>query len=106
MFCYDAKGCAFYSCERKKDFMDKIIKESLNDVLKAMTRLDGHFEDQIKLFRSQGREEKELSELVKGAMAMRDAGGIYLSWSSHYIERLEKTEALDLSDELEGIGGP
>ncbi len=86
--------------------MERMMKESLEDVLKAMTRLNGHFEDKIKEFRLQGRDGDELSELIKGAMAMKDAAGIYLAWSSHYIERLEKTEALDLSDPLEGIGGP
>jgi RNA binding exosome subunit len=86
--------------------MEKIIRESLEDVTLAMTRLNGHFEDKIKEFRAQVRDEKEIAELIKGAMAMKDAAGIYLAWSGHYIERLEKTEALDLSDELEGIGGP
>lgn len=86
--------------------METIIKKTLEDVLTAMTRLNSHFEDKVKEFRLQGRDEKELSELIKGAMAMKDAAGIYLAWASHYIERLEKTEALDLSDELEGIGGP
>ncbi len=86
--------------------MNKVIKESLEEVLKAMARLNTHFENKIKEFQTQGRDEKDLAELIKGAMAMKDAGGIYLAWSSHYIDRLEKTETLDLSDELEGIGGP
>ncbi len=85
--------------------MEKSVKESLGDVMQAMVRLNDHFEDSVKVCRSQGRDQKELSELTTGAMAMKDAAGIYLAWASHYIDRLEKTDGLDLDELSEGVGG-
>jgi len=85
--------------------VEKSVKESLDEVMQAMTRLNSHFEDRIKSFRLQGRDQKELLELVSGAAAMKDSAGIYLAWASHYIERLEKTEGLDLNEISEEIGG-
>jgi len=89
----------------QKDNMEKIVKESLGEVMQAMVKLNGQFEDKVRALRLQGRDEKELSELMKGAMAMKDAAGIYLAWAGHYIERLEKTEGLDEDDLSEEIGG-
>ncbi len=77
-------------------------KESLKDVLLAMEKLNGHFEGKINEFRRQGKEEREISGLVKGAMAMKDAAGIYLAWANHYIEQLHKAEGLSLPDMEEG----
>lgn len=85
--------------------MEKTVKESLDDVLQAMTRLNGNFEDKIKEFRLQGHDESDLLELTKGAQAMKDSAGLYITWSRHYIERLEKAEGLDLDEVSEGIGG-
>ncbi|MBI3358563.1 MAG: hypothetical protein HY201_02460 [Nitrospirae bacterium] len=84
--------------------MEKGVKESLGGVMQAMMRLNDQFEDKVKALRLQGRDEQELSELIKGAMAMKDAAGIYLAWANHYIERLEKTEGLDLDELSEGGG--
>ncbi|MDC4227341.1 MAG: hypothetical protein MPW15_24635 [Candidatus Manganitrophus sp.] len=54
-----------------------------------MQRLNQQFEDKIEELRQKGKDEAELQELVKGAMAMKDASGIYLSWANHYIARLQ-----------------
>jgi hypothetical protein len=85
--------------------MEDSVKESLENVKRAMVQLNAHFENHVHMFRLQGKDEKELLELTKGAMAMKDAAGIYLAWASHYIERLDKTEGLDLDEASEGIGG-
>jgi hypothetical protein len=85
--------------------MENPVKQALEEVKMAMVRLNGQFEDRVQAFRLMGKDEKELSELTKGAMAMKDAAGIYLAWASHYIERLEKTEGLDLDEESEEVGG-
>lgn len=85
--------------------MGNPAKQALEEVKMAMVRLSGQFEDRVQVFRLMGKDEKELSELTRGAMAMKDAAGIYLAWASHYIERLEKTEGLDLDEESEAVGG-
>jgi hypothetical protein len=78
------------------------LKDSLVEVIKAMENLNNRYEAKIEALRQQGKEEEELQKLVKGAMAMKDASGIYLSWSHHFIERLGQIEGLD-PDEEESI---
>ncbi len=79
--------------------MPSKVKQSLTNVIGAMELLNRHFEDQIEELRQKGKDEEELQKLVKGAMAMKDASGIYLSWANHFIERLLQTEGMDPEDE-------
>lgn len=79
--------------------MPSKVKESLANVIGAMELLNKNFEDQIETLRQNGKDEEELQKLVKGAMAMKDASGIYLSWANHFIERLIQTEGLEQEDE-------
>ncbi|MCG3117038.1 MAG: hypothetical protein LLH30_15280 [Candidatus Manganitrophus sp. SA1] len=79
--------------------MSSKVKESLANVIGAMELLNKNFEDQIETLRQSGKDEEELQKLVKGAMAMKDASGIYLSWANHFIERLVQTEGLEPEDE-------
>lgn len=79
--------------------MPSKVKESLANVIGAMALLNKNFEDQIETLRQNGKDEEELQKLVKGAMAMKDASGIYLSWANHFIERLVQTEGLEPEDE-------
>lgn len=79
--------------------MPSKVKQSLAGVIAAMELLNQHFEDQIETLRQQGKDEEELQKLVKGAMAMKDASGIYLSWANHFIERLIQTEGVAPEDE-------
>lgn len=79
--------------------MPSKVKQSLANVIGAMELLNRHFEDQIEALRQKGKDEEELQKLVKGAMAMKDASGIYLSWANHFIERLIQTEGLEQEDE-------
>lgn len=77
-------------------------RESLKEVIKAMENLNDLYEEKIEELRRQGKDEEELQKLVKGAMAMKDASGIYLSWSNHFIERLNQLEGME-PDEEESI---
>ncbi|MEK7703156.1 MAG: hypothetical protein AAB317_04260 [Nitrospirota bacterium] len=85
--------------------MESQTKKALKEVMEAMVRLNGQFEDRVKILRLMQTDEKELADLTKGAMAMKDAAGIYLAWAGHYIERLDKSEGIDLSEECEGVEG-
>ena len=78
------------------------MKQSLVEVSKAMENLNNRYEAKIEELRQDGKDEEELQKLVKGAMAMKDASGIYLSWSNHFIERLGQIEGLE-PDEEESI---
>lgn len=75
------------------------VEQSLMNVIDAMQRLNQQFEDKIEELRQKGKDEAELQMLVKGAMAMKDASGIYLSWANHYIARLQQTEGMEPEDE-------
>jgi ABC-type Fe3+-hydroxamate transport system substrate-binding protein len=75
------------------------VQQSLAGVIDAMQRLNQQFEDKIEELRQKGKDEVELQILVKGAMAMKDASGIYLSWANHYIARLQQTEGMEPDDE-------
>ncbi|MEK7286611.1 MAG: hypothetical protein AAB035_04860 [Nitrospirota bacterium] len=85
--------------------MESPIKKTQQEVREAMIRFSGQFEDQIKILRLMGRDETELLALTKGAMAMKDAAGIYLAWSSHYVEQINKSEELDMDEASEGVLG-
>ncbi len=67
-------------------------RNALDEVILAMERLGGVFEQEIAKHREKGRDEAELTRLAKGADAMRDAAGIYLAWSHHYIGKLNHPE--------------
>ncbi len=75
------------------------VEQSLAAVIGAMQHLNQQFEDKIEELRQKGKDEGELQVLVKGAMAMKDASGIYLSWANHYISRLVKAEGMEPEDE-------
>ncbi len=76
------------------------VKASLDEVMRSMEKLSYSFEDKIDDLRQKGKDQKDLLELSKGAMAMKDAAGIYISWARHYIERLDKTDDIALDDEM------
>jgi hypothetical protein len=75
------------------------LKQTLVNVINAMENLNNQYEAKIEELRKGGKDEEELQKLVKGAMAMKDASGIYLSWSNHFVERLGQIEGLDQDDE-------
>lgn len=75
--------------------MSDSIEESLSDVLKAMDALNHRFKVAIETLEGKGTDEDEVQSLVKGALAMKDAGGLYLTWSRHFIDRLDEIEGSD-----------
>lgn len=80
--------------------MPSEVKQALANVIGAMQLLNQQFEDKIEALRQEGKDEEELQKLVKGAMAMKDASGIYLSWANHFIERLTKTEGMEMEESI------
>ncbi len=67
-------------------------RELLEKVKLAMEQLHGQFEEKINAFRLQGKDPEEMRELIRGELAMKDAAGMYLAWTLHYIERLGQSE--------------
>ena len=82
--------------------MSDPMMESLEGVLCSMGKFQNIFEGRIQELRSQCRDEKTLTELSKGSMAMKDAAGIYLSWARHYMEQLNKIDEPVLDEMSEG----
>ncbi|MGB3942883.1 MAG: hypothetical protein WBK96_15465 [Candidatus Manganitrophaceae bacterium] len=72
---------------------------SLKKLIQVMESLSQDFENKIEDLRQKGQDEEELQQLVKGAMAMKDAAGIYLSWANHYIAKLNQAEGMEPEDE-------
>ncbi|MBI3802710.1 MAG: hypothetical protein HY282_02980 [Nitrospirae bacterium] len=79
--------------------MSNNVEQALANVIQAMQGLNQQFEDKIEEMRQQGKDEEELQQLVKGALAMKDASGIYLSWANHYIAKLAQTEGAEPDDD-------
>ncbi len=82
--------------------MSNPLKASLEEILAGMKKIDAQFGEKITELQQKGADEKEVAHLRKGAMAMKDAGGIYLAWSNHYIEQLNKAEGLSQEDDEGG----
>ena len=80
--------------------VENSMQASFNDVVRSMERFHRAFEDQIKTL-SPGGGETDVIELTKGAMAMKDAAGIYLAWANHYMQRLRRTDAPDGDEMME-----
>ena len=77
--------------------MSEQIEASASEVLKAMETLNHHFKVAIDTLEAKGTDEDEVQSLVKGALAMKDAGGLYLTWTRHFIDRLGEIEGEDSS---------
>ena len=79
--------------------MSDPVKKSIEHVVDAMKDLTLRFEEKIETLRKKGKDEKEIQILVNGALAMKDAAGIYLAWANHYMARLNKTEGVELDED-------
>jgi len=71
------------------------IQGALDEVVFAMERLGQAFLKEIDGHRQAGRSEEDLKRLGKGADAMRDAAGIYLTWAHHYVNELNAGDSED-----------
>ncbi|MFQ5598204.1 MAG: hypothetical protein ACE5GK_09160 [Nitrospiria bacterium] len=71
------------------------VEQSRQDLLNAMETLNHLFEQKLDDLRRQGADEEDLNSLEKGILAMKDAGRIYLTWTDHFIGRLNEVEYMD-----------
>ena len=79
--------------------MSDPVKKSIEHVVDAMKDLTLRVEEKIEALRKKGKDEKEIQILVNGALAMKDAAGIYLAWANHYMARLNTTEGVELDED-------
>jgi len=71
------------------------LQKALGEVVLAMEHLGQTFSQEIENRRQEGCSEEDLKRLRKGADAMRDAAGIYLTWAHHYINALNAGDSAD-----------
>jgi hypothetical protein len=89
----------FVLIANEEEAMSDPVKKSLQHVLDAMKDLTQSFEGKIEELRKKGKDEKEIQVLVNGALAMKDAAGIYIAWANHYIARLNKADGIESDEE-------
>ncbi len=66
------------------------LKRAFDGVLDAMDVLGHAFSENLERLRQSGRSDEEMQGLVKGALAMKDAANIYLSWAKHYLSEVDQ----------------
>ncbi len=71
------------------------VSQMLGQVVQTMENLNHLFEEKILKLRQEGSDEEDLKRLEQGVLAMKDAGRIYLTWTDHFIQRLNQSEQLD-----------
>ncbi len=64
---------------------DKEVQGAVDEVIRAVEGLNRVFDNQARIFREAGNEEK-LREWLKGCLALRDSGDMYVSWAQHYAK--------------------
>lgn len=75
------------------------LKAAFDGVLDAMDTLGRALSEQIEALRQAGASEETLQSLDKGAMAMKSAASIYLSWARHYLDACDKASGWNPDDE-------
>lgn len=75
------------------------ITECYNEVVRAMEKLTEAFDQRVDELRKLGRDEEYIKNIVQGAHAMRDSCGIYLTWTRHYLSKLDESEGLEEDEE-------
>lgn len=84
------------------------VKSALDEVGRAVDRLNRVFNDQAQVFREAGQEGK-LREWLKGCLVLRDSGDMYFSWAQHYAKGVVGDSSADddeLVDEGASFGPP
>ena len=83
------------------------VTTSIDQVRMAMVRLNSAFERRLAELKASGSDEGTLKEVAGAAAAMKDSGGIYLSWAKHFAKKFagkdsgddeELSEDADLQD--------
>jgi hypothetical protein len=75
------------------------LKQAFDSALDAMDTLGHAFSEHLDGLRQTGASEETMRNLDKGAMAMKSAAGIYLSWAQHYLSECDKASGFDPDDE-------
>ncbi len=68
------------------------VQKSLTDVHRAMQEMAHTFEAKIMELQNSGGDPEAIEQLVAGAQAMKDSAAIYLTWTAHYLQKLEEFE--------------
>lgn len=74
--------------------MSESIEEPLSNVLKEMDELNHRFKGAIDTLEEKGTDTEEVQSLINGALAMKDAGALYLTWARHFVNRLSEIEGV------------
>ncbi len=75
------------------------LKHAFDGVLNAMDTLSHAFSEHLEELRRDGKSEEEMQALVRGALAMKDAASIYLSWAKHYLSEFDRVDGWNPDDE-------
>ncbi|HEX9758657.1 MAG TPA: hypothetical protein VGB26_12820 [Nitrospiria bacterium] len=78
--------------------MSEDIQQSIEDVTKAIDRLNQAFERRTEELRQKGNHE-EFNQWVQAKAAMRDSGVIYLSWARHYAKSAKQGGTDEMNDD-------
>lgn len=87
---------------------DQDVQGAIDDVIRAVEGLNRAFDEKAKHLREAGNEEK-LREWLKGCLALRDSGDMYVSWAQHYAKQggeAGSTEEEEFLDEGAAWDGP
>lgn len=87
---------------------DKDVQVAVDEVIRAVEGLNRAFDKEAKVLREAGDEDK-LREWLKGCLALRDSGDMYVSWARHYAKGAAgggPAEDEDFFDEGDSGDGP
>ena len=79
------------------------IFESIDGVRNAMMRLNAAFEHRLEELKAAGSDAGTIKEVAGAAAAMKDSGGIYLSWAKHFAKKAAEgsTEGEELREDAD-----
>lgn len=87
---------------------DQDIQAAVEEVIGAIDHLNRACNEKAEALRKSGEEER-LREWLKGCLALRDSGDMYVSWARHYTKsskRGNSEEDEDFLDEGVSFEGP
>jgi hypothetical protein len=75
------------------------VEKYYAEVVRAMEKLIDAFDQRVEELRKMGRDEDFIKSITQGANAMKDSCGIYLTWTRHYMVKLNESDDLEEDDE-------
>jgi hypothetical protein len=86
--------------------MNNAIRQSIQEVGEAMSRVNQAFQVYVEELKVSGKDPAEIRQVAKNADTLKDSGHIYLSWARHYAGIGGDEASTEDIDEDEGrIGG-